>query len=133
MHYVETVKIHDLRDGSVETTGGEVLVDRLWPRGVAKADVDLADWLKNVAPSPDLRKWFDHDPDKFKEFSKKYRAELDELSAQDPKDSEDAQDLHTLLKLFKDSKKSSPLILVFAAKDREVNHAEVLAQWLRDQ
>lgn len=57
--------------------GTRVLVDRVWPRGVSKADAQLDDWNKDVAPSTDLRKWFGHDPDRFEEFARRYREELD--------------------------------------------------------
>ena len=56
--------------------GIRILVDRLWPRGVKKEDAHLNYWLKDIAPSPDLRKWFNHKPEKFKEFSQKYKEEL---------------------------------------------------------
>ena len=110
----------------------------MWPRGVAKDDVDLAAWLRDVAPSPDLRKWFDHEKDKFPAFSKKYRAELgehaEELESSSSEDLSDAaKDLDTLLKLAKKSSKTTPLVLVYAAKDRKVNHANVLADWLKQQ
>jgi uncharacterized protein YeaO (DUF488 family) len=52
------------------------LVDRLWPRGIAKAEAPIDEWAKDVAPSTELRRWYGHDPDKFAEFAKRYRAEL---------------------------------------------------------
>ncbi len=58
--------------------GVRYLVERLWPRGVKKEDLKLDEWLKNVAPSTELRKWFNHDPSKWKDFQRRYRAELDE-------------------------------------------------------
>ena len=141
MKNIDIAKVHDLRSGDNDPDGTNVLVDRIWPRGVAKDDVDLAEWLKEVAPSPDLRKWFDHDEDKFDDFTKKYRKELDEIREElDSADSEDsdelsdaAQDLATLLKLAKKASKTTPLVLVYGAKDREINHANVLADWLGDQ
>lgn len=57
--------------------GARILVDRLWPRGVKKETLKLDSWLKDIAPSSELRKWFDHRPDRFEQFAKKYRAELD--------------------------------------------------------
>ncbi|WP_440999273.1 DUF488 domain-containing protein [Fodinibius sp. SL11] len=59
-----------------EDDGYRVLVDRLWPRGVSKKEAWLDDWLKEIAPSTELRKWFDHDHDKFKEFQNRYKEEL---------------------------------------------------------
>ena len=57
--------------------GTRLLVERLWPRGVAKAKLQIEAWLRDVAPSTELRKWFGHDPDKWNEFRKRYRRELD--------------------------------------------------------
>lgn len=70
---IEVRRIYDSlgHDGSYR-----VLVDRLWPRGVKKEDTALDDWDKDVAPSDELRRWYGHDPDKFTEFAKRYRAEL---------------------------------------------------------
>jgi uncharacterized protein YeaO (DUF488 family) len=63
---------HEGRDES----GRRVLVDRLWPRGVSKADAALDDWFRDVAPSTELRRWYGHDPQRFEEFARRYRAEL---------------------------------------------------------
>lgn len=97
-----------------KSDGRRVLVDRLWPRGVAKAKAHLDAWEQGVAPSTMLRKWFDHDPKKFAEFKKRYRAEL-----QSKKD---------LLRALKQS--SRTLTLVYAAKDPKINHAVVLKEML---
>ena len=96
-----------------KSDGFRVLVDRLWPRGVSKekAAVDL--WLKDVAPSNELRKWFGHDPAKWPEFGRKYAAEL--------KDNPEA--VNTLRGLAKEHK---TLTLVYAAKDEEHNEAAYL-------
>jgi len=61
-----------------EADGRRILVDRLWPRGVSKAKAKLDDWCKEVAPSDELRRWYGHDPERFEEFSARYRAELEE-------------------------------------------------------
>ena len=63
------------------TDGARILVDRLWPRGVSKAKAALDDWIKEVAPSTELRKWFGHDPARWAEFQRRYRAELRAQSA----------------------------------------------------
>lgn len=96
--------------------GYRILVERLWPRGLSKerAAVDL--WLKDVAPSPELRKWFNHDPAKWKEFQRRYRAEL--------KEKKDA------VKLLKQKIKEGVVTLVYAAHDEEHNGALVLKQVL---
>lgn len=67
---------------SAPSDGYRVLIDRLWPRGVSKADARLDDWAKDVAPSRELREWYGHDPDKWPEFQKRYRKELKEPAAQ---------------------------------------------------
>jgi uncharacterized protein YeaO (DUF488 family) len=92
--------------------GLRVLVDRLWPRGLTKerAAVDL--WLKDVAPSTELRKWFGHDPAKWKEFQTRYRKELKEKA--------DA------LAMLKQKSKARTLTLVYGARDEEHNEALVL-------
>lgn len=143
---IRVVKIHDLRSGDVAAGDGRtILVDRLWPRGVAKDSVDLDDWFKEVAPSPDLRKWFGHDPDRFDEFADRYRHELDERAAainrpdsatgdrsSDDDDSE-TDELAELLAATADATVAKLLYLAYAAKDRDHNHALVLAEWLRNE
>lgn len=113
---VQYVKVHDLLDGSDKAKGAAVLVDRMWPRGIKKDDLDYQEWLKGAAPTPDLRKWFDHDEDKFEEFARRYREELDEGN-------EDVEKLEELAA-------NGDVTLLYAAKDREINHARVLANWL---
>ncbi|AZA10928.1 DUF488 domain-containing protein [Corynebacterium gerontici] len=106
-------RIYSVVHGEATVDGTGVMVDRLWPRGVSKAETSEFLWLKNVAPSPELRKWFDHDPKKFEEFSKRYREELN---------ANESEDLERLLSL-------DEATLLYAAKDAEHNHALVLAQW----
>ncbi|HET7785188.1 MAG TPA: DUF488 domain-containing protein [Myxococcales bacterium] len=73
---METVRIKRAYEPASSRDGDRVLVDRLWPRGVRKADLRLDAWLKDVAPSPELRRWFGHDPERFGEFAVRYRREL---------------------------------------------------------
>jgi uncharacterized protein YeaO (DUF488 family) len=96
--------------------GFRVLVERLWPRGVSKARAELDLWLKDVAPSPELRKWFSHDPAKWKEFQERYAAEL----------KEDKEALH----LLKQKEKEGTVTLVYASHDEEHNGALVLKGYL---
>lgn len=95
--------------------GFRVLVDRLWPRGKKKADLRLDAWVKEIAPSTELRKWFGHDPKRWPEFCTRYKAEL-----KNPK----------LRKMIADTvqaaEKQSTITLVYAAKDTEHNEAVVL-------
>ena len=99
--------------------GVRILVDRLWPRGLTKerAAVDL--WLKDVAPSTELRKWFGHDPAKWKEFQVRYRKEL--------RKKQDA------LKLLKQKSDEHTVTLVYGARDEEHNEAVVLKRLLEDR
>jgi uncharacterized protein YeaO (DUF488 family) len=96
--------------------GLRFLVDRLWPRGVKKSALASVVWLKDVAPSPELRKWFDHDPAKWAEFRKRYRLELKKNSAA-------CQPLW-------DAIQKDNVTLLFAAKSMEINHAVVLKDFL---
>jgi uncharacterized protein YeaO (DUF488 family) len=95
-----------------------VLVDRIWPRGLAKDHAHLDEWLKQVAPSPELRKWYGHDPDRYAEFTRRYRAELD-----DPERAE-------ALAHLRDFARSGPLTLLTAAKRDDISQARVLADLL---
>jgi uncharacterized protein YeaO (DUF488 family) len=99
--------------------GARYLVDRLWPRGVRKEDLDVRDWLKDVAPTADLRRWFGHDPAKWDEFQNRYRAEL-------------ADKPDTWQPLL-DAARDGTLTLVYSAKDTEHNDAVVLKAWLDEQ
>lgn len=95
-----------------------ILVDRVWPRGIAKDDLS-ATWLKEVGPSTELRTWFGHDPAKFEEFAERYRKELDGSSAFD--------------ELLEETRSNKRVVLLYGAKDEEHNQAVVLADLLRAQ
>lgn len=97
-----------------ETDGYRILVDRLWPRGIKKNDAHIDKWLKDVAPSTALRKWFDHDAEKWDDFRKKYLAELKNSDAFD----ELKSDLH----------KEETITLLYAVKDEKLTHALILQQ-----
>lgn len=98
--------------------GQRVLVDRLWPRGVSREALKLRMWLKEIAPSPRLRRWFGHDPERWKEFRARYASELREKR----------DELEVLERLARDGN----VTLVYAAHDRQHNHALVLAEQLAD-
>ena len=72
------VQIRRVYDPPQPDDGRRVLVDRLWPRGLSKERARLDDWCREIAPSTELRKWYDHDPDRYVEFARRYRAELDD-------------------------------------------------------
>ena len=102
--------------------GCRVLVDRLWPRGVSKERAKLDEWLKEVAPSPSLRTWWKHDPERMEEFALRYRAELDSVD----------ETKAAVVELRALAAASSVTTLVYGAKDPHVNHARVLAEYLEE-
>ncbi|HET7411639.1 MAG TPA: DUF488 domain-containing protein [Pararhizobium sp.] len=108
------LKIKRAYDPPEHSDGKRVLVDRLWPRGVSKDELKLDYWWKELAPSAELRRWFGHDPERWEEFSKRYREEL----AARP------EDLDRLRGLSADR----PVTLVYAAKDEDHNNAVVLKE-----
>ena len=113
---------HPVRVGHVRDShpgrGTAVLVDRLWPRGQRKADVPWDEWLKDVAPSTELRTWYAHDPQRHAEFVRRYRAEL--------RHGEQAAALARLREL----RDAGPLTLMTASKRLELSQAAVLADLL---
>jgi uncharacterized protein YeaO (DUF488 family) len=109
-----TVAIKRVYDQPEPGDGTRILVDRLWPRGLSKERAKVDAWLKEVAPSNDLRKWFGHDPEKFAEFRRRYEAELASESGQEA------------LARLRDLSRQGPVTLVFAAHDSEHNDAVVL-------
>lgn len=103
-------------DPPLEADGVRVLVDRLWPRGLTKASAAIDQWAKEVAPSTELRKWFHHDPERWDEFSRRYRAELKDKGPE----------IEALRKLAQ----SGPLTLVYAAHGTTDVHPIVLREVL---
>ena len=113
------VQVRRVYDPPAQDDGARVLVDRIWPRGLAKSRADLDEWCKDVAPSTELRKWYGHDPARFEEFTRRYQAELTQP--------ERSGALARLRELAKDR----PLTLLTATKQPEISEAAVLAQMLR--
>jgi uncharacterized protein YeaO (DUF488 family) len=107
---LRTKRVYDPPDPS---DGYRVLVDRLWPRGLTKEAAKLDEWLKEIAPSQELRKWFGHDPARWTEFVTRYRVELDRSAA---------PHLGRLAKLAQ----QGPLTLLYAAREERHNSASVL-------
>jgi uncharacterized protein YeaO (DUF488 family) len=99
--------------------GRRVLVDRLWPRGLSKGNAHLDEWLKVVAPSNELRRWYGHQPAKFAEFKRRYEVELT-----DP-------DRAAALDHLRDEAQSGPVTLLTATKDLDHSEAEVLVELIR--
>ncbi len=97
--------------------GYRVLIDRIWPRGVSKEEARLDEWARELAPSSELRRWFGHDPARFEEFRRRYRAEL---AGHEEK-----------LRELRRRARQGTLTLVYSARDTEHNDAVVLAELLR--
>lgn len=110
---IKIKRIYEERDPQ---DGYRVLVDRLWPRGLSKDKAHLDNWLKEIAPSDELRHWFNHDPEKWEEFRKRYK---EELSA-----------MHPLLQELRGQARKGTLTLLYAAKDDHHNNAVVLKEVL---
>jgi uncharacterized protein YeaO (DUF488 family) len=111
------VRLKRAYDPAEAADGYRVLVDRLWPRGVAKEKAQLDEWARELAPSSELRTWFAHDPARFDEFRRRY---LEELAAHEAKLAE-----------LRERASEGTLTLVYAARDSEHNDAVVLADLLR--
>jgi len=114
-----TVQVRRVYAPPAPDDGARVLVDRLWPRGLSKADAALDEWCKQVAPSAELRSWFSHDPTRFEEFRDRYTAELE-----DPERAAALDHLRDLLA-------SGGLTLLTATAHPEISQAAVLAAILR--
>ena len=112
------VRIKRIHDAPARSDGFRVLVDRVWPRGIKKQDAALDEWLRELAPSTELRKWFGHDPERWSEFRKRYRAELRER----------ASELHAL----RGRAARERVTLLYGAKDPERNQAVVLEEVMRE-
>jgi uncharacterized protein YeaO (DUF488 family) len=110
---IELCRIYDLPR---TTTGVRVLVDRLWPRGVRAADAPIDKWVKEVAPSSELRRWYRHDPKKWAEFKHRYFDELDQKQ----------EIVAALLSLAT----SGDLVLVYGSRERKLNNASALKEYL---
>nr|WP_072515020.1 DUF488 domain-containing protein [Ndongobacter massiliensis] len=105
-----------------EADGFRILVDRLWPRGINKESAKIDLWAKEIAPSNELRKWFSHIPEKYEEFERRYRLELESNSI--------AQKFRNLCI---QKKQDHSVTLLYAAKNEKYNHAAVLKKWLEEQ
>lgn len=111
------IQVKRVYEAPSEEDGLRVLVERLWPRGLSKQRAAVDVWLKDVAPTPELRKWFGHDPAKWEEFRARYKAELAEK--EDP------------INFLREKDKEGIVTLIYAAKDEEHNSAVVLKEFLK--
>ena len=113
---MKSISIKRIYDDATDKDGYRVLVDRLWPRGISKEEAKLDEWLQDIAPSTQLRKWFDHQVERFPEFSKRYKAELDLKK--------------TEIEKLKAVAENRPITLLYSAKNEEFNQAIVLRDYL---
>jgi uncharacterized protein YeaO (DUF488 family) len=116
---MQEVRARRVYEPAEPSDGRRVLVDRLWPRGLSKEKAQLDEWLKAVAPSDELRRWYGHEPARFAEFTRCYEAELE-----DPERAE-------ALRHLREEAQSGPVTLLTATRDLEHSEAAVLAQRLR--
>jgi len=113
----ERIRCKHVREPAAAEDGARFLVDRLWPRGVRKEDLHVRAWLRDLAPSDELRRWFGHDPARWAEFQKRYFAEL----ARNPE----------VVEPLLEAARAGVVTLVFGASEREHNNAVALASYLR--
>lgn len=106
------IKVKRVYETYAKEDGVRILVDRLWPRGIKKEDAQIDKWFKEIAPSSELRKWYDHDPEKFEAFNQKYHAEIDGTKV-----------LDELIDYIREHK---TVTLVFSSKELKLNNAMVL-------
>ncbi len=111
------VKTKRVYDPVSPDDGRRILIDRLWPRGIRKEEAHIDEWLREIAPSTELRKWFSHDPAKWEEFKKRYKKEL--------------EGKEELVRALKAEARKGTITLLFAAKDTVHVNAEVLKEVLR--
>ena len=111
------IAIKRVYDEPSESDGTRILVDRLWPRGLTKEKAKVDKWLKEIAPSNEIRKWFAHDPKKWPEFQSRYKEELESRAEQ--------------FATLKQEARKGAVTLLYGAKDQEHNEALVLHQMLR--
>ena len=107
-----TIHLKRVYDAPKSTDGTRILVDRLWPRGLKKTDAAVSQWMKEIAPSTELRKWFGHDPKRWEEFRRRYEGELEAK--------------RELLGEIKELARKGPVTLVYSAHDEAHNQAVVL-------
>lgn len=115
--HITVARVYDPPAG----VGARVLVDRIWPRGLRKEDAHLDEWCKDVAPSTALRRWYGHDPERFEEFARRYRAELKQPSPA------------AAVEHLREMAETRPVILLTATKSVRISQAAVLADLLCEQ
>ncbi|MEE3481246.1 MAG: DUF488 family protein [Lachnospiraceae bacterium] len=116
------LRLKRIYEEASDEDGYRVLVDRLWPRGVSKEKAHLDLWAREAAPSMELRRWFNHEPDKFPEFQSRYFKELEK--------NEKAEAFRNMVR---EKLKDSNITLLFSARDEACNNAVVLRDWLMEE
>ncbi|WAU00131.1 DUF488 domain-containing protein [Streptomyces nigrescens] len=116
----KNLRLRRVYEAPEPSDGARVLVDRLWPRGLSKADARLTEWCKEVAPSSELRRWFHHEEPRFTEFAERYREELAQEAVQ------------PALERLRERAAQGPLTLLTATKDVSVSHVNVLIEVLQE-
>lgn len=119
MNLLQLKRVYDLPERS---DGFRILIDRLWPRGLKKADAHIDLWYKDIAPSPELRTWFHHEPERFCLFRAAYLSELDKS----PASMRFVDDCYSRLQ-------NANVTLLYAAKDTVYNHAAILQEWMTEK
>lgn len=114
---IGVMEIKRIYEKPEKSDGYRILVDRLWPRGISKETAEVDEWIKDIAPSTELRKWFAHEPEKFPEFKKRYKEELKAHT-------EELKKIHLL-------SKNQTVTLLYSAKDTQYNQAVVLLEVLQ--
>lgn len=112
------ITYHRVYEETAPEEGKRVLVDRVWPRGMRKEDAHLEEWLRDVAPSTELRRWYGHEPSRFAEFRRRYLAELRDSAHRDA------------VRKLRDLAAHDRITLLTATKDVDHSQAAVLADWL---
>ncbi len=110
------VNVKRIYDPASSQDGKRIYIDRLWPRGLKKSDALFDEWLKEISPSNELRKWFGHDPAKWEEFKKRYKKELG--------------DKKEMLDKLKKEAKHQKITLLYSAKETEHNNAVAMKEFL---
>lgn len=113
------LKIKRIYESACKGDGVRILIDRLWPRGFTKEKARIDKWVKEIAPSDDLRRRFSHKEERWQDFKKRYLEELEEKEE--------------LIKELKALSKNKTVTLLYAAKDKERNNAKVLLEFLKDR
>ncbi len=119
---MNSIKCKRVYEAKSEDDGKRILVDRLWPRGLKKESAQIDYWAKSVTPSTQLRKWFAHDPGRFEMFSSQYEEEL-----------ENNEEAGSFIENLRAALQEGPVTFLYAAKDKECNHANVLKAWAEDK